>query len=312
MVRQVTGEDWDGVALTLSSARPSTAARLPELATWTVDFAGLGNDVVMLANAKSSAQQQAVPYGFAANRMLQAQPSVVNASADAAAPAFAQPQGVAESAMQMAEIRSLGPAATFIVPAKASIPSDNQPHRSAISVQTLKGEWTYVTTPKLVPSAFLKTRVTNTSGGPLLGGDINTFLGNNFIGKSNIGLVAANATFDLFLGVDENIKVTRTEGVKKEEVGGIISRQQLYKRSFTIEVQNFKPTEAAFKLRDQLPVSKNGKIAVVVNKAEPAFKSRDEDPGEVTWEFKLKPQEKQKIAVEYEIDAPYDQPVAGI
>ena len=48
------------------------------------------------------------------------------------------------------------------------------------------------------------------------------------------------------------------------------------------------------------------------DKAEPEFKSRDADTGEVTWEFKLKPNEKQKITVEYEVDAPYDQPVAGI
>ncbi len=154
--------------------------------------------------------------------------------------------------------------------------------------------------------------MTNSSGGPLLAGEINTFLGNNFIGKSNIGLVAANASFDLFLGADENIKVTRTEGVKKEEVGGILTRQKIYKRSFTIEVQNFKDTTASFKLRDQLPVSKNGQITISVNKAEPAFKSHNDDTGEVNWQFDLKPSEKESITVEYEIDAPYTQSVAGL
>ena len=290
---------------TLSSARPSTAARLPELAAWTVDFGG-SNNIILEDQLKDVKQKAQHSVGF--NNSV-----AVNGTATAATPANAPQQLAAEdSDVQVAEVRSLGPAATFTVPARTSIPSDNQPHRNAISVLALKGEWTYVTTPKLVASAFLKTKVTNTSGGPLLGGDINAFLGNNFVGKSNIGLVAANASFDLFLGVDENIKVTRTEGVRKEEIGGIISRLKLYKRSFTIEVQNFKTTEASFKLRDQLPVSKNGQIAVVVNKVEPAFKSHDENTGEVTWDFKLKPNEKQKITVEYEIDAPYAQAVAGI
>ncbi len=312
VVRQTTGENWDGVALTLSSARPSTAARLPELAAWTVDFEGQ-NEVNL------DAQKVAMDQLVMASRQKMQRSMAANISATTPAPdATMMPPGAASAdadliaQVQTAEVHSLGPAATFVVPAKTSIPSDNQLHRSAISVQTLKGEWTYEATPKLVSSVFLKTRVTNTSGGPLLGGEINAFLGNDFVGKSNIGLVAANASFDLFLGADDNVKITRTEGVKKEETGGILTRMRIYKRSFTIEVQNFKTTEASFKLRDQVPVSKNGQITVVVDKAEPAFKSRDEDTGEVIWEFKLKPNEKQKLTVEYEVDAPQTQAVAGV
>lgn len=37
-VRQVTGEDWSNVALTLSTLRPASNAELPELDSWTVDF----------------------------------------------------------------------------------------------------------------------------------------------------------------------------------------------------------------------------------------------------------------------------------
>lgn len=310
VVRQTTGENWEDVNLTLSSARPSTAARLPELGAWTVDFDTAINAVT--EDKLESSQKMALATRMLAQSRSMAVANSTVAAADLAMPAPAATTPPADESMQVAEVRSLGPAATFIVRAKTSIPSDNQPHRSAISVQTLKGEWTYEAIPKLVPTAFLKTKVTNTSNGPLLGGDINAFLGNNFIGKSNIGLVAANATFDLFLGSDENIKVTRTEGVKKEEIGGILTKQKIYRRSFVIEVQNFKTTDIALKLRDQLPVSKNGQITVDVDKAEPPFKTRDENTGEVDWELKLKPNEKQKIMVEYEIDAPYTQAVAGI
>jgi uncharacterized protein (TIGR02231 family) len=249
VVRQTTGEDWSDVALTLSSARPSTAARLPELAAWTVD---LGN-VIAFGGGNLSMDQQRMKMAYADKRLVmqQAQQALANASAQQEAgkddgvqdQAMAMNAAVAasppvpqEAAMETAEVRSLGPAATFVVPARTSIPSDNQPHRSAISVQTLQGEWTYEATPKLVPSAFLKTKVTNTSGGPLLGGEINAFLGNNFIGKSSIGLVAANATFDLFLGADENIKVTRTEGVKKDLVADQALQAELHHRAGEFQV----------------------------------------------------------------------------
>jgi uncharacterized protein (TIGR02231 family) len=310
VVRQTTGENWDNVAMTLSSARPTSAARLPELGTWTIDFGGQAMDDLQEKDKETDAARMRYISKSVAQGSANAAANVPMSEPDAAtAPAAPAP---ADASMETAEVRSLGPAATFVVAAKTSIPSDNQPHRNAISVQTLKGDWTYETTPKLVASAFLKTKVTNTSGGPLLAGEINAFLGNNFVGKSSIGLVAANATFDLFLGADENIKVTRTEGVAKEEVGGILSRMRVCKRSFTIEVENFKTTEASFKLRDQLPVSRNGQITVAVDQAEPAFKVRDENTGEVNWEFKLKPNAKQKITVEYEVDAPYNTAIAGI
>ena len=313
VVRQNTGENWNDVALTLSSARPSMTARLPELTAWAVDFGGMAQP----AGEISSADYERLKKAGREEWLRQQATANTAAALPVAAPPVPAATTLAADAgesshLQTAQVLSLGPSATFIVPAKTSIPSDNQPHRSAISIQSLKGEWTYVTTPKLVASAFLKTKVINTSGGPLLGGEINAFLGNNYVGKSSIGLVAANASFDLYLGVDENIKVTRIEGVQKEEAGGIISRLKIYKRSFTIEVQNFKDTEASFKLLDQLPVSKNGQIEIVVNKAEPAFKSRDENSGELNWEFKLKPNEKQKFTIEYEIEAPYNQSVAGV
>ena len=38
VVRQQTGEDWRGVNLTLSTARPAIGAQMPELGKWTVDF----------------------------------------------------------------------------------------------------------------------------------------------------------------------------------------------------------------------------------------------------------------------------------
>jgi uncharacterized protein (TIGR02231 family) len=308
VVRQTTGEDWDGVALTLSSSRPSLAARLPDMTPWTVDFASLMTPAGGAAIDEDSSADKL--------RMMNATAQPTAASATMAdAPEPASPASVppfATTPMADAQIQSLGPAATFIVPAKTTIPSDNQPHRNAISVQNLKGGWTYEASPKLADGAFLKTRVTNASTGPLLGGPINVFLGNDFVGQSNIGLVAANASFDLFLGADDNIKMTRTEGIAREETGGILTRQRVYKRSYVIEVENFKATDIDLQLHDQVPVSKNGDIAVRMDTIEPALQTQNADTGELTWKLKMRPGQKQKFTVEYEVDAPYDKPISGV
>lgn len=306
VVRQTTGEDWNGVALTLSSSRPSLAARLPEMTPWTVDFASERTQAALEPDGAVDADQlrqmnaTAQPTAATARMMALAAKSAFNPAAPASTP------------MADAQIQSLGPAATFVVPAQTTIPSDDQPHRNAISVQTLKGDWTYEASPKLADGAFLKTRVTNTSTGPLLGGPINVFLGNNFVGQSNIGLVAANASFDLFLGTDDNIKMTRTEGVAKEETGGILTRERIYKRSYVIEVENFKRTDINLELHDQVPVSKNGDIAVRMDTIEPSLRTQNPNTGELTWKLKLRPGQKQNFNVEYEVDAPYDKPVSGV
>jgi hypothetical protein len=100
--------------------------------------------------------------------------------------------------------------------------------------------------------------------------------------------------------------------VKKEETGGILSRQRIYRRSFVIEVENFKSTAIALQLHDQVPVSKNGDIQVRTESIEPANHAPNPDTGEVTWEVKLRPAEKEKFTVNYEVDVPYDKPLIGI
>ena len=312
VVRQTTGEDWNDVALTLSSARPSTAARLPDLAAWTVDLGGQiyneANLNVDLERARASSARM-----FDEQKSLQMNSTAAPAEADAAQAVCRDHAGSARRHTR--HRRSPFPRARrHVQRAGKNHHSQRQPAPSQRDLRAVAAR-----RMDLRGHAEARAqRLPQDEGHQHLGRarcsavEINLFLGNDYIGKSSIGLVAANATFDLFLGADENIKVTRTEGVKKEEAGGILTRMKLYKRSFTIELENFKSTAATLKVRDQLPVSKNGQVTVAVNQAEPAFQTRDNDTGEVTWEFKLKPNEKQKITVAYEIDVPYAQAVAGL
>lgn len=305
VVRQTTGENWDNVVLKLSTARPSAAARLPELSPWTI---GLAVPMPMPEAAPASARRQRLEEMAQATAGALADLDQANRSVDAVmdmpAPAPAE--------MAVAVLQDTGPAALFEVPGRATIPSDGQPHRNTISVRNMKGEFSYEVTPKVAAAAYLKARVNNDSGAPLLPGNIHAFLGNDFIGKARIDLVSPNASFDLFLGPDDGIKVTRKADVAKEETGGILTALKVYKRGYKISVQNFKGTTEKFTVNDQIPVSQNGEVKVTAVRLTSADLERDDKTGKLVWKFELKPQQERTFDVEFQVECPAKTAVAGL
>lgn len=217
-----------------------------------------------------------------------------------------------EAIVAEAMITDAGPSALFEVPGRASIPSDGQPHRNTISMQELKGKFSYEVTPKLALAAYLKARVDNGSGAPLLAGPINIFLGNDYVGRSHINLVSANAGFDLYLGRDDSIKVTRKKDIPKEETGGILTATRVYKRGYTITVENFKKGVEEFQVNDQIPVSQKGSLDVVVDRLPQNGLKENKETGELTWTFSLKPQEKRTIDVAFQIQCDPKAQVVGL
>jgi uncharacterized protein (TIGR02231 family) len=312
VVQQTTGENWDDVKLSLSTARPAGGARIPELSPWYINV--FDPNVPMPASASVAEGVGRGDRSYHQKLAKSQMQSSVNASVEAFQDSKDEEarKNKERAEMAVAQVNDTGPAAVFVVPGKVTIPSDGQPHRSTVDVQTFAGEWQYEATPKLVPAAFLKARVINSSPAPLLPGNINAFLENDFIGRAWIGLVPPRSGFDLFLGVDDGIKVTRTAGVDKEESSGVISKSKVFKRGYTIEVENFKKADVACKINDQIPVSKNGELKVDVIKMSPAPKKKDDNTGQTTWELLLKPQEKMKIEVEFQVECDPKKQVIGL
>ncbi len=190
-VRQQTGENWDNVKLSLSTARPSVGARMPELEPWWLNF------IQPIAAAAPRT------LGYARNEVAKNK-FVAGADAD-----IATEPAPAPLEYEQAQIESSGVSVVFEIKIPATIPSDGEEHRVAISTQKFDGKIEYVTTPKLADVAFLKTRLTNSSGAPILGGKVNVFRDGDFIGDSHVNFIAPGADFDFYLGTDDNVKVTR-------------------------------------------------------------------------------------------------------
>ena len=257
-VRQRTGENWEDVQLTLSTARPAIGARMPEIRPWYL-----------------RPQEAVMKFRFQEMPM--------------AAPRIPEPEIKEERLAQIdtAVPVEVGTSVNFEIRRKENIPADNQPHKTIISRETFPAEFEYVATPKLFPYAYLKAFLTNEEDYPFLTGRVNVFLGENFIGTSHLDTIASREKFELHLGIDEGIKVKREE-IKEKAGTGFLGRRTQKHYAYRLEIENYKRETEKITVIDQIPVSRDERIKVkLINLSEKPVE--ETEGGILKWRFELAP-----------------------
>jgi uncharacterized protein (TIGR02231 family) len=291
-VIQKTGEPWDDVVLTLSTARPALAGTLPELKPWFV--------------------QPFVP------PVMPPQPApMMRAKAERPmmAAAFAQGEAGAEQPIEeaveaVASVDTSGGSVTYHIPDPVSIPADGAHHKVVVARFGLAPELDYVTAPKLVEAAYRRSQNVNDSPYLLLPGAANLFAGDEFIGATRLPLTAPQEKFELFLGVDDRIKVKR-ELKRREVEKTIIGGKRRLHYGYEISVENLTPSEAALTVHDQMPASKHEDIKVRLESAEPKPTEQSE-LNLLDWELRLAPKEKRLVRFDFGVEAPQGLTITGL
>jgi uncharacterized protein (TIGR02231 family) len=133
----------------------------------------------------------------------------------------------------------------------------------------------------------------------------------DFIGRSFQTMVGPEGYFDVFLGKDDAVKVTRTEKVRKEDVSGVINKTRSVRLGFDIEVENFHQQAVTITVEDQLPVSKNTEIRINSSQLKPKPDEQDKETGKLSWKLTIEPKKKEAIEVIYDISTPAEKPAVG-
>ncbi|HXM03623.1 MAG TPA: mucoidy inhibitor MuiA family protein [Chthoniobacterales bacterium] len=281
-VRQRTGEEWEGVKLTVSTARPAENGELPEL-----------KPVYLSLN--SPLPSDAVP-AQAQFRAKQAAPTSV-----AEQPVNPEP----------AKLETSGLAITYVVAQPLSVPSDGQPHLTNLTQIKLNGDLSYVCTPKLELAAFVKVHLTNSSEDTLLAGAVNLFRDGDLMGSLQLPQIVSGQEFDLFGGRDDAIRVDRKELVDRTAQSGFFNSRKQRARKFQISVQNYRKSPVKLALSDQVPVSQDNQVSVTQGQISPKPTDFDKDTGKLTWKMDLNPNEKKVVELEYTIEWPADKMISG-
>lgn len=264
LIAQRSGEDWNDVALTLSTAQPMRAANPPQIEPWFVD--------VVVPPPPQPPVSASPPPGRAvdADRKAGAPRDVGGGLGGGLAPAEAesgdaQLRAAVERMRASAEVLSTGPAVSFVLPRPVTVATDSdRMQRSRIASFDAAPEFIHVAVPLLTDSVYLRGTLVNGSPYLLLPGNAAIFLGNDYIGPTTLGNVPPNARFDVFFGIDRNLAARRTLVSRNTERTGLFSGGVRTTSDYRIELDNPTSRPAKMEVLDRIPVSRNEQIEIAL------------------------------------------------
>jgi uncharacterized protein (TIGR02231 family) len=215
----------------------------------------------------------------------------------------------AESAL--AGIVESGLHVNFDIKRNVQVPSDGTPHKVPIDSQRLKAKFDYFAVPKLREAAFLRGKAKNTLAYPILTGQADLFILQDFVGSAELYFTAPEDEAKLYFGEDSQVGVKR-ELVKQEKSGpAFLGKKDKMRFVYRITIQNFRKNPVEIEVLDQLPLSRNTQVEVSNVSITPGPSKKDEQ-GILSWALTLNPQEKKEILIDYTVEFPKDARIIGM
>ncbi|MCL1471325.1 mucoidy inhibitor MuiA family protein [Argonema antarcticum] len=304
-VQQNTGEDWLGVSLTLSTAKPGLGTLPPKLDPWYID--SIFDQPELLPSAKPRmlllSREKSEP-----NLSLLNENILLDESQRRAEESQFSPPVQAETVAAVAS--TSGGTVTFQIGGNSDIPSDGTPHNITIFNDNYSCRKEYVSIPRLVSFSYLQANVTNPpNGATLLPGKANIFRDETFVGTTQLENVSPGQEFKINLGIDEGLKIGRDLVERKVDKKIIFDRRRTT-YGYRLKIANLQDQETTLKLTEQLPVSRNEQLKVHLTQTNP--KIQQSEMGLLEWSLTLPPQSKQEIYYQFTVEHPPSLKVAGL
>ncbi|WP_329000319.1 DUF4139 domain-containing protein [Kribbella sp. NBC_00709] len=279
LITQHTGEDWPECDLTLSTARPTVTAKVPELDPWYLDRSHPPMPI---------APGAAVPLGL----QVAGRPLSRDRAEMAPAPAFAAVEATVEQGMT---------AASYTPPRPVAVPADGATHRATIAAIDLDAELDYITAPVRSTDVHLRATVVNSSAHTLPAGKASVFHEAEYVGAAALPLWAPGEDVELALGLDDRIRVER-KLVRREASKATLGSTRRRQVEYETKIENHTPRNARITVLDQLPVSRDHEITVKPLSAEPE-PAETTDLGVVTWKLDLAAGQETTVKLAFRVDS---------
>lgn len=284
-VFQRTGEDWDDVRITLSTAQPVLGGAAPEPYPWYIDLYLPQPSRSMRAEARKSAP---APAGAAADMMMD------------------------EELQEAAPPVDTGIAISYPLADRFSIKSGEPEKKVLITEAKVKADFKYFIMPRSTEHAFSTGTFKNESGYLILAGDANTYVGDDFTGQMNIETIAPDDETTVSFGIDDRVKIERKTKKCKVSKGGLVKKATKHDYQYENVVTNLHKKEISCKIMDQIPVAQNPDIKVGNVHIDPKPSKEEKEQGLFEWHVSVPPGEKYVITVGFSVETPYDAQVEGL
>eukprot|EP01117_Protostelium_nocturnum_P015449 TRINITY_DN5997_c0_g2_i2.p1 TRINITY_DN5997_c0_g2~~TRINITY_DN5997_c0_g2_i2.p1 ORF type:complete len:576 (-),score=205.76 TRINITY_DN5997_c0_g2_i2:23-1750(-) len=306
-IQQNTGEDWNNAKLSLSTASPSSAANAPVAIPRTLSyykapsysFGGkLGKPSPSFKRSSSTTEKkisQAMDYD-----------EYEEDNDDGA---------LDDIEIQQATTKKNAISATFEIPRRTSIQSDNKPHKVTIVILDLEPRMEYFCVPRANDNAYLRALAENKTQVALLPGPASVFLDNDFIATSDLTTASTGIEYQFLLGIDSEIRI------KHEEVKTVAAQSGLIKKTKDVVVEhktsvvNTKKKSITMIVLDTLPTSSEENIKVKLE--EPDLKKSpnatyDEHDGKISWKIEVNAGGSVTVPFKFKVEYPADKTVVGL
>lgn len=287
LIRQNSGESWHNAKVTVSTARPSAGAAMPDLYPWWLDF------------PRPVLKREARSLGLMDKGVL----------AEAMAP---------EPEMKMAQVaqaQSVGSefSVRYAIPGRVTIPADNSKHRFVLSKANQSVTLEARSAPKLDTRAFLYAELDYQGDNPLLPGQWQLQRDGSFVGTHHNDALRPGETIALAFGSDDaiNIEYQLIKDERAEE--GLLSRENRVARRYSIIASNHHKRKIALTLFDQIPVPRDEDIKVTMAKdsTKPSEENVDDQAGVISWKQSIGANKKWTVLFGYDVAYPKDQVLPG-
>jgi uncharacterized protein (TIGR02231 family) len=284
-VTQTTGEDWTGVHLVLSTARPAETTVMPDLQPWFVD----------VVEPMEAYRSEGAPV-----LALELPPSPSDSAAEAVAP-------------QLAVTVAGEFAAEYRVPGLADVAADGASRMLMLTERDLPVTLAVRTTPRLLPQAFLFGETVYPGPEPLLPGPLAIYRDGAYVGTSHVAGFLPGETVRLPFGVDERVSVDYRLETGGRSTEGVFSKDRRVERHYRIEVANRHDTAMPVTVVDQVPVPQDERIGVQLLPSTTPVTTTDPDGrrGILEWTETMAPGSTRTIDFAYAVTFPEDIRVEG-
>ena len=288
-VWQSTGEDWTDVEVMFSLERASLGVDPPELADDEVRTRRRPDTVVV----ESREHEQ-------------------------------HSTGLGGGPLQVPGIDDGGLGVTLTA-AKTTVKKDGMPHRVPVGGFTAPTQLSLVAIPLRSPWVHLRARIVNAGTQPLLAGPVDLIMASGYVGRAEVGFVAAGEKFHLGFGPEADVRVHRTETRERDEAG-LLGGSNVQTVRVAVRLSNLGTERREINVTERIPISEVEQVDVQIASPDAYLLGTDDQPGGeeitqvtaramderglVTWGVELPPLGRRAVTLEYRIKS--HRGVAGV
>lgn len=295
-ITQKTGEDWKGVALSVSNVVPLSGARVPDARSWWLDIPRpmvrtMKKTAVMADSVRAPMDQELAVEAMDAG--------AGNATASFAAAARQQSELAFEYAFKESVDVGSGRGETIL----------------PVFTRRLVGDVYRYAVPQQSPLTYLVCEAAVDR--ELLSGPLNIYYSGRYVGKMMLEEKKPGASFRLGLGADRQVVVKREKATdrRKETFFGKIERDSVVREmGYRIIAENLRGKPVTVRIADSLPVSRTDRITVddLTLTPPPDEKNLQDREGVMAWHLSLAPGEKKTIEERFTLVYPKDAVPTGL